>query len=93
MTVGTLEIQIVIRSSFSLKDKRRVVKSLKDRLRNRFNVSVAEVRSQDSRRKAVLGVAMAGTDQRYLDGALNRVLHFVRRFPEVDLIDFDLSFF
>lgn len=93
MTIGTLEIRIVIHSSFSLKDKRRVVKSMKDRLRNRFNVSVAEVGSQNDRKQAILGVAMVGTDQPYLDGALNHVLRFVRAVPEADLVDFELSFF
>jgi uncharacterized protein YlxP (DUF503 family) len=50
MIVGTLSIKVVMRNSRSLKDKRRIIKSLKDRIRNKFNVSVSETGSQDNLR-------------------------------------------
>jgi uncharacterized protein YlxP (DUF503 family) len=91
MHVGVLQVKLVIRQSFSLKDKRSVIKSLKDRMRNEFNVSVAEVDSQDSRQQAVLGVVMVGADRRYVEGALTRVVSFVRACPLVELVDFSLE--
>ena len=57
MIVGTLRVRLLLREARTLKDKRQVVKSIKDRLRNHFNVSVAEVDELDNRQIAVLGVA------------------------------------
>lgn len=93
MRVGTLSIRLMIRHAQSLKDKRSVIKSLKDNIRNRFNVSVAEVASQDSRQHAVLGIAMAGSDGRYIDGALAQVVNFVRGFRPAELVDYEVEIF
>ena len=78
MTVGVLELRLAIRQALSLKDKRRVVKSLKDRLRSRFDVAVAEVDLQDARQQAVLGVAVVGNDESVLGSVLNKVVDYVR---------------
>jgi len=74
-SVGLVQLEVVVGGSTSLKDKRRVIKSFKDRLRVRGNVSVAEVDLQDDRRRGVLAVAMVGSDKRYLEGALQRVVN------------------
>jgi hypothetical protein len=83
----------MVRHARSLKDKRSAVKSLKDNLRNRFNVSVAEVGGHDSRQQATLGVAMVGRDSRHLDGALAKVVSFVRAFRPAELIDYEVEIF
>jgi uncharacterized protein YlxP (DUF503 family) len=74
-TVGLLHLELVVDDAMTLKDKRRVIKSFKDRLRARHNVSVAEVDALDSRRRAVLAVAMVGNDRRYIEGALQQVVN------------------
>ena len=61
-TVGLVHLRFHIAQAMSLKDKRRVIKSFKDRLTNSHNVSVAEVDAQNDRRQAVLAIAMAGSD-------------------------------
>jgi uncharacterized protein YlxP (DUF503 family) len=91
MTVGVLELRLVIRQAQSLKDKRRVVRSLKDRLRDRFGVSVAEVELQDDRQQAVLGVAVVGGDESVLGGVLNKVVDFVRLNPDAVLCDYSVE--
>ena len=73
--IGVLHLDLMIGDAMSLKDKRRVIKSFIDRLRSRHNVSVAEVESQDNRRRAVLAVVMAGNDGRYIEGALQHVVN------------------
>ncbi|MCI0341733.1 MAG: DUF503 domain-containing protein [Planctomycetales bacterium] len=88
--VGTATLRLALRESHSLKDKRRVVLSLKDRLRQQFNVSVSEVDGQDERQRAVLGVAMAGSDARYVEGALAKVVDLVRGNPHAELVDFEV---
>lgn len=72
-TVGLLHLELIIGDAMSLKDKRRIVKSFKDRVRARHNVSVAEVDELDSHRRAVLAVAMVGSDSRYVESALQKI--------------------
>jgi len=62
MHVGVLQIELLIRASESLKDKRRVVKSVKDRLHREHQVSVAEVATQDHHRVATLGVSVTAEE-------------------------------
>ncbi|KHE90534.1 hypothetical protein S225a_07970 [Candidatus Brocadiaceae bacterium S225] len=93
MIVGTLCIKVAMRSSCSLKDKRRIIKSLKDRLRNTFNVSVSETGSQDNLRCSEISVAMVGTDRQYVNSALSSLINFFRFFPQIELVDYDLDLF
>lgn len=91
MIVGTLRIKVVMRSSCSLKDKRRIVKSLKDRIRNKFNVSVAETDAQDNHKCSTIGVAMVGTDRQYVNSVLTSLINFFRYFPLIELVDYELD--
>ena len=93
MTVGTMRVKLMIRDALSLKDKRRVVKSLKDVVRNRHNVSVAEVEALDNRQQAVLGFAMVGNDAKYIDGALAKVVDLIRAHPIAELIDYEVEIY
>ncbi|MEE9555223.1 MAG: DUF503 domain-containing protein [candidate division Zixibacteria bacterium] len=77
MVVGVLEIVIAIPGARSLKEKRKVVKSLKDRLRNNFNISVAEIANQDIWQTATLGVAVVSGDMAYANGVLSRIQDMV----------------
>lgn len=89
MVVGTLSLKLAIFGATSLKDKRRVVKSLKDRLWSRFRVSVAEVGSLDHRQQAELGVAMVGNDARYLASCLDKIVDYVRQDRSASLVDYE----
>ena len=87
MIVGTLKIRLVLRESHSLKDKRRVIKSLKDTLSNKFNISVAETDEQDVWQTAEVGVAAVGTDGSFVQSVLTSVVNYVRFFGGVELVD------
>jgi hypothetical protein len=87
MIVGTLKLRLVLRGSHSLKDKRRVIKSLKDTIANRFNVAVAETGEQDVWQTAELGIATVGTDGRFVQSVLTNVVEYVRFFGGVELAD------
>ena len=87
MIVGTLKIRLVLRESHSLKDKRRVLKSLKDTLSNRFNISVAETDEQDVWQSAEIGIAAVGTDGAFVQSVLTTVVNYVRYFGGVELVD------
>lgn len=85
--VGTLNLKLAIFGSYSLKDKRRVVNSLKDRLKSRFNVSVAEIGSLDRRQQAELGVALVANDGQFVETALDKLVEYVRQDTSASLVD------
>ena len=77
MVIGTLTVTLQVPDSTSLKDKRQVVRSLTAKLRNTFNVAVAEVADQDLWQSAVIGVACVSDDSRHADEMCQKVLRFV----------------
>lgn len=91
MFVGLLQVDLLIPESDSLKSKRFVLSSLKTRLRNKFNVSVAEVDHNDLWQRATLGVAMVANDRRFVDQALSQVLHFIERENGSEIVEHQLE--
>jgi len=91
MVVGVLRFRLAIYEALSLKDKRRVVKSLKDRLAGRHNVSIAEVDDLDHWQAATLGVALVANEGRFVQSALARIVDEVRAYPHASLLDYDIS--
>jgi uncharacterized protein YlxP (DUF503 family) len=77
MVIGVCTLQLSIPVAQSLKEKRQVVKSLIARVRNEFNVSVAEVDDQDLWQSAVIGIACVSSSQRYAHGQLEAVIKFI----------------
>ena len=75
----------------SLKQKRSVMNALKDRLRNRFNVSVAEVDGQDLIQGGTLAIAQVSNDTRYLNSCLDRAIDAIRAFPAASIVDYHIS--
>jgi uncharacterized protein len=74
MVIGLLRVEVHIPESGSLKSKRFVLKSLTDRLRKRFNLSVAEVEYQDLWQRSVLGIVTVNTDRKHADSTLSKAL-------------------
>jgi uncharacterized protein YlxP (DUF503 family) len=87
MIIGSLRFRLLLRESRSLKDKRQVVNSIKDRLRNQYNVSVAEIEALDNRQIAVLGVAMVSNETHPVKTALGQIVEALRRHPVAELLD------
>ena len=92
MVVGIVSLRFVIPGSHSLKDKRRRLRAVKDRLRAQFNLSIAEVDAQDVWQTAVLGLSAVGTDRAYVEGLLDQAIHMVRRQREVTLVSVEKEF-
>lgn len=92
MTVGTLEVHLLIRESRSLKGRRSVVKSLKDRIRSRYNVSVAEVGDLDAHQRAVLGVAVVTNERRFANEVLSKILGLIGSDVRVEIIQQQMEF-
>ena len=77
MIVGAALVELHVHGSRSLKQKRGVVKSIVQRMRNRFNVSVAEVGGQGTWQRAVLGIGAVGSDAVSVRRSLDRVVDFI----------------
>ncbi|MGL4553074.1 MAG: DUF503 domain-containing protein [Gemmataceae bacterium] len=91
MVVGSLRVRLLVRESYTLKDKRQVVRSIKDRLRNSFNVAVAEVDAEDDRQMAVLGVAAVANDGEAVRSLLEEVGKALRSHPVAEFIEQQLE--
>lgn len=91
MIVGTAELRLSLAGARNLKDKRRIISSLKDRIRNKFNVSVAEVDGLDFVQSATLAVAQVSNDSRYLSSALTTLVEMVKHFPATRLVDYTIE--
>ncbi|MBL7174275.1 MAG: DUF503 domain-containing protein [Desulfobacteraceae bacterium] len=77
MVVGTLKIEIYLHDNHSLKGKRKIVRSMVDKVKHKFNVAIAEIGSNDKWQKIELGVSAVGNDRRHIDASLNNVLTFL----------------
>ena len=77
MVVGNMKIELYLYDNHSLKGKRKIVKSIVGRVKNKFNVSIAEVGSNDKWQKIELGLSTVGNDRRHINSSLNNVLSFI----------------
>jgi len=73
MPIAYLTLELRIEAAHSLKDKRQVLRSVKDRLRNSFNISIAEIEVTDLWQRATLGVVSISSSRDYLDGLMRNV--------------------
>ena len=93
MVIGVLTVDLLVTDSNSLKDKRQVVKSLLDNIRNRFHVSAAELDALDIWRRAVIGAACISNDKGVANRVLNSVLAGIESNPRVAVDGCKIEFF
>jgi uncharacterized protein YlxP (DUF503 family) len=91
MVVGAAIVEIHVHGSQSLKQKRGVVRSIQQRLRNRFNISVAEVGGQGTWQRAVLGMSAAGAEAPPVKKVLEKAIQFVEETHLAQVLDSDLE--
>jgi len=91
MPVGLLTLEIYIPDSHSLKDKRQVLRSLKERLRARFNVAVAELDGQDTWQRAQIGVVTLSNNAAHVEQSLQAVFAEAENLLGRDLVDHNLE--
>jgi len=87
MVVGTLKIAFMLEDNQSLKGKRKVVKSMVDKVKARFNVSIAEVGANDKWQRIELGISAVGNDRRHIDSSLNHILGFLDGLCLAQIVD------
>ena len=92
MHIGVCSLQFRLPESASLKDKRAVYRSITTRVRNHFNVSIAEVDDNDRRQLLTLGVCCVSNDPRHANEMLSRVVSYIQSIrPDAELLDYTLE--
>ena len=90
-TLGLVHLKLHVVQAMSLKDKRRVIKSFKDRVRHGYNVSIAEVGELESHRTALLAVAMVGNDRQYVESVMQKIINTATTHRDMILIDQEIE--
>ncbi len=93
MLIGSAQFEFLIPGVSSLKEKRFVLKSIKTRLQNKFNASVAEVDHHDKWQRACLGIACVSNERRFLDETLNKIMNILLEDTRIELIDQAIEIF
>ena len=91
MVVGTCRLELRIPHTSSLKGTRQVLRSIKDRVRSRFNVSIAEVGYLEEWQRATLAVACVSNEAKRVDEVLNKVVDFIEGHGLALLVDYDID--
>jgi uncharacterized protein YlxP (DUF503 family) len=91
MTVGVARLTLFLPDAHSLKEKRMVLRRVKDRARQKFNLAIAEVGQNDLWQRAQLGVAVLGNDRRFVESALDEVIRFLRAEAEVTDVEREIQ--
>jgi uncharacterized protein YlxP (DUF503 family) len=87
MNIGVCKIKLHIPGNQSLKDKRRVVKSIIPKLRNQYNISIAEVDDQDLWQLATLGISCVSNNGKHIDETITNIINFIgQNYPELEII-------
>ncbi|WP_326908781.1 DUF503 domain-containing protein [Sedimentibacter sp. MB31-C6] len=86
MIVGTCEIELLIFESNSLKEKRHVIKSIIERIKSRFNVSIAEIDYHELWNRSLLGVAVVSNKKSICESSISKVIEFIDNDERVEII-------
>ncbi len=92
MIVGLLSIEIYIPGSSSLKEKRMILKSLKDRAHKKFNVSVTEAGYHDKWQRSLLGFALVAEKEKFVQEALNKLFTWLDNETAFEIVKFNFEF-
>ena len=91
MVAGLGSITFRLHDCHSLKGKRKIVKSIISRLRNNFNVSIAEVESNDIYQKAVIGFALVGNDRKVINSKIDKLINLADELNLAEIIDSEME--
>lgn len=91
MIIGICKFKLRLFSPNSLKEKRMILKSLIERLKNKFNISIAEVDDNDLWQIATIGVAIVSRDKVYVNEVINKIVNFIDTFDAVEIIDYEIE--
>jgi len=92
MTIGVLTIDLSLESAFSLKEKRVTMNRIRDRVRRKFNVAIAEIGDNDIWNHACIGVVAISNEQAHVNSMLSKVVSFIETIRDCEVEDFSTEF-
>ncbi len=87
MIVGLLTLDLYLLEADSLKGKRLVIKSLKDRIRSRFNVSISEVDGNDLWQRSIIGIACVSNEKKMINKVFDDIRRIVINTPSIEIVN------
>jgi len=91
MTVGIARLTLFLPDARSLKEKRMVLRRVKDRAQRKFNLAIAEVGDNDLWQRAALGIAVVGSGRRFVESMLDEIVRFARAEAEVTNVEREIQ--
>lgn len=91
MAVGVCTVKLYIPGNCSLKGKRQVLKSIRDRVKNRFNVALAEIDDNDLWQRATIGMAAVSNDSSHVTSLLTNAVNFIQGLTIAEVIDYSVQ--
>lgn len=93
MIIGTGKIYLMANWTHSLKEKRMIVKSIIDKVKHRFNVSIAEIDNQDYHQTIVIGIACVSNDKKHANSTIQNVMDYIENNTEAVVQDIEVEIF
>ncbi|PIU42162.1 MAG: DUF503 domain-containing protein [Candidatus Omnitrophica bacterium CG07_land_8_20_14_0_80_42_15] len=91
MIIGILKLELYLPGNSSLKEKRMVLKSLKDRARRSFNISISELGEHDKWQRSVIGIAAIGMTRDMMNSLLDKVLNFIENTRDIEISNYEME--
>ena len=91
MVIVICHLDLLIRETHSLKGKRRIVKQIIGRVKNKFNVSIAEVGDQELWQRSQIGFCLVGNEKRFINGSLDKVIDFIETINSAEITNADME--
>lgn len=93
MHIGVCKVKLYLPESRSLKDKRRVIKSMITRLRNKFNIAISEIEAQDMHQSAILAAVTVANEQKFVSQIISKSVRHIEENTSVVLLDYETEYF
>lgn len=91
MSIGICYIELNLDGCSSLKEKRRILKSMIEKIRNKFNVSISEIDHNDLWQRATLGIACISQNGKFVNQQISEIVKWIENFRDVNLIDYTIE--
>lgn len=91
MVVGILLIHLYLPDSTSLKAKRQIIHSIKTRLKNKFNISIAEISLLDCKNEAEIGISCISNKGRYIDKQLSYIVENINSHSKIEILNYSIE--